>query len=302
MIAEKIAHDLALPSAFIHSVARTASYEYKTYTIPKRTGGVRIIHHPSRRLKALQRWLLTNVIERLPTHDAAMGYRIGRSTMDNARRHTGSNYLLRLDFSNFFESITSADVRAYIADRSHLFSGWLTGDIEFFCNIVCRNDALTIGAPTSPALSNVLCFDLDQSIQNYCEVRDVSYTRYADDLFFSTRTAGILNSLEAEVTRICRNLRFPASLALNPTKVRHSSKRGARRVTGVVLGSDERAYVGRRLKRKIRAQIHQMERLSPTERSSLAGLIAYVMGNDPSFINSLINKYGLERVRNARRL
>ena len=302
MIAEKIAHDLALPSAFIHSVARTASYEYKTYTIPKRTGGVRIIHHPSRRLKALQRWLLTNIIERLPTHDAAMGYRIGRSTMDNARRHTGSNYLLRLDFSNFFESITSADVRAYIADRSHLFSGWLTGDIEFFCNIVCRNDALTIGAPTSPALSNVLCFDLDQSIQNYCEVRDVSYTRYADDLFFSTRTAGILNSLEAEVTRICRNLRFPASLALNPTKVRHSSKRGARRVTGVVLGSDERAYVGRRLKRKIRAQIHQMERLSPTERSSLAGLIAYVMGNDPSFINSLINKYGLERVRNARRL
>lgn len=302
MIAERIAHDLALPSAFIHSVARTASYEYKTYTIPKRTGGVRIIHHPSRRLKALQRWLLTNVIERLPTHDAAMGYRIGRSTMDNARRHTGSNYLLRLDFSNFFESITSTDVRAYIADRSHLFSGWLTGDIEFFCNIVCRNDALTIGAPTSPALSNALCFDLDQSILNYCQVRDVSYTRYADDLFFSTRTAGILNSLEAEVTRICRNLRFPASLALNQAKVRHSSKRGARRVTGVVLGSDERAYVGRRLKRKIRAQIHQMERLSPTERSSLAGLIAYVMGNDPSFINSLINKYGLERVRDARQL
>jgi RNA-directed DNA polymerase len=302
VIAERIAHDLALPSAFIHSVARTASYEYKTYTIPKRTGGVRIIHHPSRRLKALQRWLLTNIIERLPTHDAAMGYRIGRSTMDNARRHTGSNYLLRLDFSNFFESITSTDVRAYIADRSLLFSGWLTGDIEFFCSIVCRNDALTIGAPTSPALSNVLCFDLDQAIQNYCQVRDVSYTRYADDLFFSTRTPKILNSLEAEVTRICRNLRFPASLALNPTKVRHSSKRGARRVTGVVLGSDERAYVGRRLKRKIRAQIHQLERLSPTERSSLAGLIAYVMGNDPSFINSLINKYGLERVREARQL
>jgi len=302
VIAERIAHDLALPSAFIHSVARTASYEYKTYTIPKRTGGVRTIHHPSRRLKALQRWLLTNLIERLPTHDTAMGYRIGRSTMDNARRHTGSNYLLRLDFSNFFESITSTDVRAYIADRSHLFSDWLTGDIEFFCSIVCRNDALTIGAPTSPALSNVLCFDLDQAIQNYCQVRDVSYTRYADDLFFSTRTAGILNSLEAEVTRICRNLRFPASLTLNPTKVRHSSKRGARRVTGVVLGSDERAYVGRRLKRMIRAQIHQLERLSSRERSSLAGLIAYVMGNDPSFINSLINKYGIERVREARQL
>lgn len=132
MIAERIAHDLALPSAFIQSVAKTASYEYKTYTIPKRTGGVRIIHHPSRRLKALQRWLLTNEIERLPTHDAAMGYRIGRSTMDNARRHTGSNYLLRHDFSNFFGSITSTDVRAYIADRSHLFSGLANGRYRVF--------------------------------------------------------------------------------------------------------------------------------------------------------------------------
>jgi RNA-directed DNA polymerase len=302
VIAERIAQDLALPTAFIHSLARTASYEYKTYQIPKRTGGMRIIHHPSRRLKALQRWLLTNVIERLPIHDAAMGYRIGRSTIDNARRHIGSNYLLRLDFSNFFESIRSTDLRAYIADRAHLFPGWLSSDIEFFCSIVCRNATLTIGAPTSPALSNVVCFDLDQAIQNYCQVRDIGYTRYADDLFFSTRTPNVLNNLEGEVSRICRDLRFPVSLRLNPSKVRHSSKRGARRVTGVVLGSDGRAYVGRRLKRKIRAQIHHLERLSPTERSSLAGLIAYVIGNDPGFMNSLINKYGLERVREARQL
>ncbi len=66
MIAERLSHDLALPVAFVRSMARTASYEYKSYTIPKRTGGVRTICHPSRRLKALQRWVLANVIEALP--------------------------------------------------------------------------------------------------------------------------------------------------------------------------------------------------------------------------------------------
>ena len=297
-----MSHDLALPAAFIRSLARTASYEYKRYTIPKRTGGVRTIYHPSRRLKALQRWLLANVIEGLPNHDVAMAYRKGRSTMNNAQQHVGSNYLLRLDFSNFFESITSADLRAYIADRAHLFEGWAPDDIEFFCSVVCRNDVLTIGAPTSPALSNVICFDLDQAIQNYCQVRDIVYTRYADDLFFSTRMPSILTNLENEVSRICRALRFPASLEINAAKTRHSSKRRVRRVTGVVLGSDERPYVGRSLKRKIRSQIHHLERLNPTERSSLAGLIAYVVGYDPNFMNSLINKYGLERVRQAQEL
>ncbi len=219
--------------------------------------------------------------------------------MNNAQRHVGSNFLLRLDFSNFFESITSADLQAYVADRPHLFVGWATGDIDFFCGVVFRNDILTIGAPTSPALSNVICFDLDQAIQNYCQVRDIVYTRYADDLFFSTRTPNILSNLEDEVARICRSLRFPARLEINVAKTRHSSKSRVRRVTGLVLGSDERPYVGRSLKRKIRSQIHHLERLNPTERSSLAGLIAYVVGYDPNFMNSLINKYGLERIREA---
>ena len=300
MILEKLCRDLTLPVAFVLSIARGASHEYKTYDIPKRSGGFRTIHHPSRRLKAIQRWLLTNVILRLPTHEAAMAYRVGRSTLDNARPHVGSDYLLRMDFLSFFESISSRDLRAYIRERAHLFVDWNSEDVDFFCDIVCKNDALTIGAPTSPALSNVICFDLDQALQTHCQVRSIEYTRYADDLFFSTRTPNILITLENEVPRICGSLAFPSGLRVNASKTRHSSKRGTRRVTGVVLGSDEKPYVGRALKRRIRAQIHHLERLNPTERLALAGIIAYVIGYDPNFMNSLINKYGFERVREAR--
>ncbi len=299
MIIERMSRELSLPLPFVYSMSVTASHQYYSYDIPKRTGGTRTIHHPSRRLKALQRWLLTNVIQYLPVHDAATAYRKGKSIFDNARPHVHSNYLLRLDFINFFPSITALDIKAYAADRGHHFLDWTTGDIEFFCRVVCRRNVLTIGAPTSPGLSNVLCYDLDQEVDNYCRKFDIAYSRYADDLFFSTRAPNILAKLETEVPRICANLRFPTGLVVNPTKIRHSSKRGARRVTGVLLGSDEKMYVGRPLKRLIRAQIHQLEKLTPRERSSLAGLIAYVVGIDPVFLNTMINKYGLRRVRDA---
>lgn len=66
-------------------MVRTASHHYKTYAIPKRDGGTRTIEHPSKKLKALQRWLLTNVLEGLPVHPAAMAYKKGISIFDNAK-------------------------------------------------------------------------------------------------------------------------------------------------------------------------------------------------------------------------
>src|SRR5260221_6222266 len=105
MIIEKMALELGIPINFVTSLSRTASHEYKTYGIPKRSGGTRIIHHPSRRLKALQRWLLLRAFDHLPVHAAAMAYRKGVSILANARIHAPSRYLLRMDFQDFFPSI-----------------------------------------------------------------------------------------------------------------------------------------------------------------------------------------------------
>lgn len=128
---------------------------------------------------------------------------------------------------------------------------------------------------------------------------DVKYTRYADDLFFSTVRPNVLQQIEADVGRIISELTVPADLKINTAKTRHSSKRGARRVTGIVLGSDGKTYIGRGLKRKIRALIHQLHSLNAYEQSSLSGMIAFAAGFDPNFVNSLITKYGLPVVRKA---
>lgn len=301
MILEQMAVDLDLSTSFIQSIARGASYEYKVYQIPKRTGGMRTIHHPSRRLKALQRWLLINVIAPLPVHTAATAYRKGRSIFDNANAHAASSFLLRMDLSSFFESIREADIRSYIVQHPSTFAQWTDIDADILCQVVCRKLALTIGAPSSPALSNALCYEMDVLLTSICEKNQVTYTRYADDLFFSTKAPDVLHRLQREIEVAIGELPVPAHLKINASKTRHSSRRGTRRITGIVLGSDGHAYIGRDLKRKIRALIFNFAALSIESRIKLAGLIAYAKGLDPEFVNSLINKYGLVAVRQAMR-
>lgn len=301
MILEKLSADLDVSVTYLISLARTASHQYKTYTIPKRSGGLRTIHHPSRRLKAVQRWIAENIIKRLPLHEAATAYRLGQSILRNAEPHAPSRYLLRMDFTRFFETITESDIREYIKQRPALFSGWDSQDVDIFCMFLCRRSALTIGAPSSPGLSNALCYDMDCLLAAASARVGITYTRYADDLFFSTQTPGVLLDFASQVHSIVRDLPVPGNLQLNTAKTRHSSKRGPRRITGIVLGSDGQVHIGRHVKRKIRSLIFSIDSLDAKSRASLAGLIAYASDLDPQFINSLIRKYGLPVVRSAMR-
>jgi RNA-directed DNA polymerase len=299
MILEQISSDLGLTPGFVLKLASGASHQYKTYNILKKDGGLRSINHPSRPLKALQRWLLANVINGFPVHETAAAYRQGRSIFDNARIHAGSRYLLRMDLTEFFPSITEQDIQQYIRENQTLFQGWSTVDVFVFCHLVCRHSRLTIGAPTSPALSNAICYDIDVRIYTFCSKRGVMYSRYADDLFFSTSKADVLSHIEEEVVKVIAESRLPANLKVNAAKTRRSSKKGLRRVTGIVLGSDGKAHIGRGLKRQIRGLIFRLESLDAVARASLAGMIAYAIGFDPQFMNSLISKYGLAKVREA---
>jgi RNA-directed DNA polymerase len=299
MILEQMSTELSVPLKYVERVVNSASHQYKGYTIPKRNGGERLILHPSRRLKALQRWLLSNVIESWPVHQAAMAYRSQRSIFDNAKAHAKSNYLLRMDMENFFPSITSQDMFAFMAKRPTLFEGWTAEDQDGFCRLIFRKGRLTIGAPTSPAISNAICLDLDSALSGISIRHGVVYTRYADDLFFSSGTKQVLYGVEADVKVAVTSLQIPRELRINAAKTKHSSKRGTRRVTGIVLGSDGVPYVSRETKRYIRSLVNQVDRLNEPERPKLAGLIAYVTGFEPDFMNRLILKYGPEKVERA---
>jgi RNA-directed DNA polymerase len=296
----QMAKDLGVTTRFVAAFAQGASYAYKTYAIPKKGGGFRRIDHPSKQLKAMQRWLLSYLLNSLPIHPAAAAYRKEKSIFDNASLHAGSRYLLRMDFKDFFHSITDDDLRMLIANRPGTFSGWTPYETDLFCKLVCKGGRLTIGAPTSPILSNAVCYDMDTQLSEISNKLEVIYSRYADDLFFSTKLPNVLPALQSTVVSAVAHLALPRNLEINPAKTRHSSKGRTRRVTGITLGSDGKPYIGRGLKRKIRAMIHQVDTLDAEGRGSLAGLIAYAGGFDPDFVNSLITKYGHSTVSKVR--
>jgi RNA-directed DNA polymerase len=296
----QMARDLGVTSRFVAAFAQGAFYAYKTYMIRKKDGGFRRIDHPSKQLKAMQRWLLSYSLNSLPVHPAATAYRKQKSIFDNASLHAESRYLLRMDCKDFFHSITDDDLKMLIANRPGTFSGWTPYETDLFCKLVCKGGRLTIGAPTSPTLSNAVCYDMDTQLSDISNKLEVTYSRYADDLFFSTKRPNVLPALESTVVSTISDLTLPRDLTINPAKTRHSSRGRTRRVTGITLGSDGKPYIGRGMKRKIRAMIHQLDLLDAERRGSLAGLIAYAGGFDPDFVNSLITKYGHSTVAKAR--
>lgn len=296
MIKDLMARELALPLSYINRVAARASHSYKTYTIAKRDGGDREIHHPARPLKALQRWLAQKVISRWPVHACAMAYRKGVSIADNANVHRRFAYSIRIDLQSFFPSIDAQDVNAFI---KVVEPGWDSDDCDLFCRLVCRHDVLTIGAPTSPALSNAMCHDLDVQLAKLLD--GGAYTRYADDLVFSTNRRDVLCNVEAQVSEVLKVLACPRGLLVNKGKTLHLGRKRRRLVTGVVVGSDSNVHVGRQRKREIRALVHQFDRLDSAAQMRLAGLIAHAVSIDKDLVNDLVLKYGAAAIKRVMR-
>jgi hypothetical protein len=156
---------------------------YRTYQIPKRSGGNRTITVPDDSLKRLQRRLLAGAFELVPLHDAAHGFRKGRSIVSNASRHVAKRLVVNVDISRFFPSTLHASV---LAACMKVDGGRITAQTALLlAEICCYEGALPTGAPTSPAIGNIVLRRADRAIAKAAKASRISYTRYADDLTFS---------------------------------------------------------------------------------------------------------------------
>jgi hypothetical protein len=160
--------------------AWTRGYDYRRFTIPKRRGGTRAIEAPSEKLMALQRRVLHRLLNALPMPDCATGFVPGRSIVDNARPHAGQGVLISLDLADFFPSISAEQVQA-----AWQGIGWNAESARILTAICTSEGHLPQGAPTSPALSNLVCGRLDVRLDRLAQAAQGHYTRYADDLTFS---------------------------------------------------------------------------------------------------------------------
>jgi len=294
MLRELLSKQSGVTIANLDWLAATASKRYKTYEIPKRSGGMRTIHHPSRSLKGVQRWISKFLFARLPVHDAACAYVRGSGIRKNAEAHVHSSFTLRLDFTDFFPCFSQLHVEKFLYQLQPGIDLNLTDDdVAFVSRIASRHGHLTIGAPSSPSLTNAMMFAFDSKVSEFAASRNLIYTRYADDLFFSSQQPNNLSDVYHFVTGIAEVYPF-AKLKLNPEKTAFLSRRYVRRVTGLVLTTEGKVSIGRDRKRMIKAQVHKFlgGELEHETISSLCGYLAFIQDVEPDFWLSLQRKYG----------
>lgn len=290
-----------LSEADLRILMRSAPYRYKVYAIPKRSGkGERIIAQPSIELKRVQRVLASVLLARHPIHPCATAYRKGRSVRDNARVHARQRFLLKLDFRDFFPSIKGADLDEYLVREVPELDA---AGRDLVCRTLLWRPQrggplqLSIGAPSSPLVSNLILCRFDNRVCDEARRLGIEYTRYADDLTFSTSKLDTLQQIEKLVGEVCRTMRSP-KLWLNPMKTVHASRKGRRIVTGLVLANTGEVSLGRDRKRLIRAMFHRYTRgrLEIAETKRLRGWVAYAKSVDRRFVKTLGRRYGVSVV------
>lgn len=154
---------------------------YRLFYIPKKSKGYRKIEAPSEDLLQIQRWIKTNILEKISISEFAKGFKKHSSIIDNAQPHINKQLVINLDIENFFPSIAYGQVF-----RLFLYLGY-TREVSHLLTKLCTNsnNVLPQGAPTSPILSNILMLKMDKRLSNLAKFFKADYTRYADDITFS---------------------------------------------------------------------------------------------------------------------
>lgn len=294
---DELSKKTVLPKESLRKYIRTCPKRYKVYSIAKRNGGSRIIAQPSSTVKSLQRELVEILKPDLPVHDCAMAYREGISIYDNALKHKDNAFLLKMDFENFFPSIKAVDVLAHISKNYKKFEN---EDAATLVSILFRKVresgaySLSIGAPSSPFISNTIMYDFDVFIANKMHSLGVYYTRYADDLVFSTKEKGVLFDVPYEVIGALKDLGYD-SVKINRDKTVFSSKKHNRHVTGLVITNEGNISVGRNKKRQLRTLVYKYKSgdLNDEEIQRLKGEVSHARFVEPKFWDKLKDKYGL---------
>lgn len=278
-------------------IIRTAPKRYKVYEIDKRNGGKRTIAHPARELKEIQRFLLKNVFQEMPVSEIAMAYVGGRGILANAQMHQHSDWILKLDFKDFFHSIRPSDfsrtVRRMEKSKIELSDLPFYHKILFWEGNALELNCLSIGAPTSPIISNLVCVRLDAWMIEQATKANAIVTRYADDITVSGDNPNNLWRFKRKLESVLTKNKG-LTLRLNEKKTGIYGRGERRMVTGLIITPDQKISLGRERKREISALVHRFSigTASPIQAFRAKGLLSFAHAVEPSFAEALSQKYG----------
>ncbi|MEM9822170.1 MAG: reverse transcriptase family protein [Bacteroidota bacterium] len=241
---------------------------YHRFYMAKKSGGKRLISAPMPLMKTAQYWIVEQILDKVPVHEAAHGFTKNRSILSNAQPHVGQDLVVNLDFKNFFPTIDFARVKGVFRQLGY------SNQVATILGAICTEpdqDKVTLdgrsyyvakgerhlpqGAPSSPVLTNILCYKLDKRLAGLAQKYGFQYTRYADDLSFSASNEAVENL--TPLLWAIRKITKAEGFELHPDKLRIMRKGSRQEVTGLIV--NEAIGIERKKLRAFRALLHQIK-------------------------------------------
>lgn len=278
-----IEQDLGFSARTLYGLSNNLEKHYHNVYIPKSDGTKRKLSVPDLILKRVQKSIADNILTQYPISNYAKAYKVGSSVQRNALPHVGKKKILKLDIEGFFDNILYSRVKDVVF-REDKFSE----PIRILLTMLCYyKESLPQGAPTSPAITNIIMFDFDDKIGKFCKENNISYTRYCDDMTFSGDfdEKAVISVVKDELQKL------GLFLKKRKTAVIPSTKRQT--VTGIVV--NEKIGLTKEYKNKIRQEIYYIKKYGIDEHlskigasdkqyylNSLKGRIAFVLQTIPN--------------------
>ena len=257
----------------LEEILNNVSGHYQEFWMRKRSGAYRMISAPDKDLQAIQSTIYSRILSSVTiVHPAAVGFRCGRSVVDNAAPHLGKRYVLKMDIHDFFGSIRSPRVR-----QTFKKIGYPENVSKVLGALCCLHRHLPQGAPTSPALSNIVGYEMDRKLAALAAEYGLTYTRYADDLTFSGDVFP-KEQIIPQVKRIIRDEKFEP----NHKKTHFMNQSSRKIITGVSVASGVKLTIPKSKKREIRKNVYFILTKGLAEHQRRIG------SHDPAYLKRLI--------------
>ena len=238
---------LGIDKAYVYRVIYRKHLFYRTFSIKKKNNDRRDIQSPLPKLKYIQTWIKENILDDLEVSTRSFAYVKSLSILDNAKEHLGNDELLKLDIKNYFGNITTPMV-------TNVFEkiGYTPKLSLQFARLCCANNSLPQGAPSSPAISNLIMLDLDNKLEKISELFNINYSRYADDMSFSGSVikADFIMLIISEIKQF--------GFELNTEKWIHKKLGQRKIVTGLCITGDK-VRVLKKFRREFRQNYHYLK-------------------------------------------
>lgn len=276
------------------------NHSYKTFKIPKRSGGFREIDAPNDELKVIQKRIakfITNKLKYLPSNNA-YGFTKNRNCKLAMEQHqkNGSKYFLKLDIHDFFNS-TTKEIILREMNRHWCFAILPDNLKDFWLTLCTKENVLPQGSPASPVFANIVLHEFDLWLDENLKRldKDMVYTRYADDLLISSK-----NKFHQNIKEIVDNISAKLkdyNLTLSEHKTRYGTNAGRNWNLGIMYNKDNNLTVGYRQKKLFKNILHNAEtgKIEVTEefKNKLQGQLAYAAYIEPEYFAPFV-----ERARN----